>query len=84
MGLGSLEAALTRPAEALRGAPVGFHLRHNVYSKFISLATYSKIFCCRYRRVLAVALIGLGRYSLFLRCNYHDHLPPFELRHLLN
>ncbi len=28
MGLGSLEAALTRPAEALRGAPVGFHLRH--------------------------------------------------------
>jgi len=32
MGLGTLEAALTRPAEALGGAPVGFHLRHFVYS----------------------------------------------------
>ena len=28
MGLGSLEATLTRPAEALCGAPVGFHFRH--------------------------------------------------------
>jgi hypothetical protein len=28
MGLGSLEAALTRPAEALGSAPVGFHFRH--------------------------------------------------------
>ena len=84
MGLGSLEAALTRPAEALGSAPVGFHLRHNVYSTFISLATYSKTFRCRYRRVLAFTVKRLSRYSLFLRCNYHDHLPPFELRHLLN
>jgi len=37
MGLGTLKAALTRPAEALGCAPVSLHLRHFVYSSFLAL-----------------------------------------------
>lgn len=37
MGLGSLEAALSRPAEALGSAPVGLHFRHFVVSDFLAL-----------------------------------------------
>jgi hypothetical protein len=42
MGLGSLKAALTRPAEALGSAPVGFHFRHRRL-RFSSLVTYKQM-----------------------------------------
>src|SRR5690606_41633663 len=36
-------------------------------------------------RPLRAAIAGrTRRYSLFLRRHHHDHLPPFELRHLLD
>jgi hypothetical protein len=45
MGLGSFEAALTRPAETLGSAPVGFHFRHCLL-RFSSLAMYA-VRCAR-------------------------------------
>jgi hypothetical protein len=37
VGLGTIETALTRPAKELCGAPVGFHLRHFVYSSLLAM-----------------------------------------------
>jgi len=41
MGLGALEATFARLAEALGGAPIGFHLRHVVLT--FGLATHRTI-----------------------------------------
>jgi hypothetical protein len=81
MGLGSLEAALPRPAEALCRAPVGFHLRHFVYS--IYWPCYEQ-YLLPLQAGISFRRLRLSRYSLFLRCDYHDHLPAFHLRHLFN